>query len=292
MTIREIIKRTYSQYKLSPLDSGILLSLAGNLSKEYIIAHPEKIITKLQEKKYKKFIKRRAAGEPIAYIAGTKEFFGLDFFVNKNVLIPRPETELIVEEVIKKIQNDKFQIPDTLIDVGTGSGNIIISVYKNLPQRIRRQINFYATDISNSALRIAKQNAKKQKIDKKIKFSQSDLLKYFLENKKIKPKNIFVVANLPYVSLSIYKKNINILQHEPTQSLISKQNGLRHYVRLIKQIRKLNGLYYMLQATCFIEISPEQKPEIARFSKIYLPGSNIKFFKDFSGKWRVAEIRI
>src|SRR4030042_2358839 len=97
ITIQEILRKTYSQYKLSPLDAEILLSLSISEPKEYILAHPEKNLTKLQVKKYISLAKRRSTGEPIAYITKKKEFFGLEFFVDRNVLIPRPETELLVE---------------------------------------------------------------------------------------------------------------------------------------------------------------------------------------------------
>ena len=165
MTIQEILRKTYSTYKLSPLDSEILLSLALAKPKEYILAHPENKISPAQIKKYYSFVERRSTGEPIAYIAGKKEFFGLDFIVDKNVLIPRPETELLVEHAIEKILNTKYGMPDTIIDVGTGSGNIIISIAKNLP--IKNKTNFYAVDISKKSLEVAKKNAKKIKLIKK-----------------------------------------------------------------------------------------------------------------------------
>jgi len=108
MTIQEILHKTYSAYKLSPLDAGILLSLVITKPKEFILAHPEKKLAPAQIKKYFSFAKRRAKGEPIAYITGKKEFFELDFVVNKNVLIPRPETELLVEFALEKIQAKKY----------------------------------------------------------------------------------------------------------------------------------------------------------------------------------------
>ncbi|MFH0930119.1 MAG: peptide chain release factor N(5)-glutamine methyltransferase [Candidatus Moraniibacteriota bacterium] len=297
MTIREITQKMYSKYKLSPIDMGILLSLAGNFSKEHILAHPEKKLSAMQTKKFDSFCARRASGEPVAYIAGKKEFFGLEFLVNKDVLIPRPETELLVEETIKKInkffaetrliaslhENDKL----TVIDVGTGSGNIIISIAKNIPQIFQKKTNFYAIDISKESLRVAKANTKKHKVDKKIKLVQSDMLEYFVK-RKIKLENILIVANLPYVSENIYKQNYKNLKYEPKKALLSGRRGLQHYKDLFAEIKKI-----LITAHCslFIEFSPEQKPEIGRIIKKCLPKAKTKFFKDLAGKWRMTEVK-
>jgi len=287
MTIREILEKTYSKYKLSPLDAGILLSLAIKRPREYILAHPEKKLTALQTKKFLLFAKRRSAGEPVAYITRKKEFFGLEFLVNKNVLIPRPETEMLIEETLKKIQDTRYKIPNTIFDVGTGSGNIIISIAKNIPDKIKRKINFFAIDISKESLRVAKANAKRYKLNKKIKFVQSDLLEYFVK-RKTKLENILIIANLPYVSKNIYKKNKNNLKYEPKNALISKNKGLDHYLRLFKQTR----LLFIVHCSLFIEFSPEQKPQIGRIIKKYWPKAKISFFRDLAGKWRVASISL
>jgi len=286
MTIREILIKTGSTYNLSPLDMGILLSLALVKPKEYILAHPEKKISSVQIKKYHSFAKRRSVGEPIAYIAGKKEFFGLDFIVDKNVLIPRPETELLVENAIEKIKNAKCDMPNTIIDVGTGSGNIIISIAKNIPSKIKNKTNFYAVDISKKSLEVAKENAKKNKIDQKIKFIQSNLLEYFqpLVEKNKKFKNILIIANLPYVSPKIYNANKNNLKFEPKTALLSRNNGLDHYIKLFKQVR----LLFTVHCSLILEFSPEQKSEISRIITRYLPKAKAEFFKDLAGRWRVA----
>lgn len=289
MTIKGIIKSAGLNGSVSPLDREILLSLALKKSKEYILAHPEKKLAKGQIAKLKKYIKRRSAGEPIAYITGQKEFFGLDFGVNKNVLIPRPETELLVELAINKIQNTRYRMRDTIIDVGTGSGNIIVSIAKNLPRKIQNKTNFFAADVSRSALRVARQNAQKHKVDKKIKFIQSDLLEYFPKN-KIKTKNILIVANLPYVSPALFKKNESNLCFEPKNALISPQRGLRHYKRLLKEIGNICEKRFVFRVSCCAEISPEQKPQIGRIARKILPKAKIQFFKDLAGKWRIAMI--
>lgn len=284
MTIQEILRKTYTEYKISPLDAEILLSLALTKPREYILAHPENKISPTQIKKYCSFAKRRSAGEPTAYIVGKKEFFGLDFIVNKNILIPRPETELLVELALQEIHDTKY---NAIIDVGTGSGNIIVSIAKNVPAKRKNKINFFAIDISKKSLQVAKANARKNKVEKKIKFTQSDMLEYFLKN-KIEFENILIIANLPYVSPEIFQKNKSNLKFEPKTALLSQNNGLAHYINLFEQIRLLITGHCSL----IIEISPEQKPEIGHIIKKYLPKSKVKFFKDLAGKWRMAEIKI
>lgn len=277
---------------MTPLDREILLSYTLKKPREYLFTYPEYKPTKSQIARYRLYVIRRLHGEPIAYITGKKEFFGLDFFVNKKVLIPRPETELLVELVLKKILISQFSTLNShIIDVGTGSGNIIISIAKNTPEKIRRKINFYALDISKKALSIAKKNAKKHKIAKNIKFIQSDLLKYFLE-KKIKFENMLIVANLPYVPQKLYQKNSKNLKYEPKIALISKKNGLDYYLKLLSQIKQLWNRYYASHVTCYFEISPEQKKALIKAVKKELPSAKIKFFKDLAGKTRSVKITI
>jgi len=233
----------------------------------------------------------------------------LDFILNRNVLIPRPETEFLTEKTICNLKNlfchptldagsrkrsfsldSRFRGNDKVmvIDVGTGSGNIIISIIKNIPEKVQKKIVFYAVDISKEALKVAKINAKKHKVHKKINFIQSDLLGYFLKN-KLKFKNIFIIANLPYVSPKLYKKNKNNLHCEPKEALISSNRGLSHYTRLFWEIYKK---CYGLRVTCFVEFSPEQKPEIYQIIRKIWPRAKTKFFKDLAGKWRIAVILI
>lgn len=182
------------------LDAEILLSHTLNKSREDILTHPEIKLDVNQIKAYKKLLVRRQTGEPIAYLVGYKFFYGLKFKVNHHTLIPRPETELMVEQALKNIVCDTdCQTKNTIIlDVGTGSGAIIISLFKQLTINNKKlRIDFFATDISDNALRIAKQNAKNNRI-KSIAFLKSDLLNH----RKIKrlfqqEKPLVILANLP-----------------------------------------------------------------------------------------------
>lgn len=285
MNIKKILQNTL----LPPLDAELLLSRTLKKPRKYLFTHPEKKLTKNQIVKFNNFSKRRAKGEPIAYLLGKKEFYGLEFLVNKNVLIPRPETEMLVDRCLDIILDTKYSIPDTkIIDIGTGSGNIIISIVKNIPAKIRKKINFYATDISEKTLRVAKKNARKHKIDKYIKFIKSSLLEF--ASKKKSEGNVIIVANLPYVSRSLYQKHKDNLKYEPKTALISEKNGLERYVRLIREIGKIRKSGISGRVLAFFEISPEQKKGISEIIRQALPPAKIRFFKDLSGKTRVVKI--
>jgi release factor glutamine methyltransferase len=289
------IQKKYSR-KIDSLDLELILSHAIQKPQEFVLAHPEKEINVTQVSKINKLMERRLKHEPMAYILGEKEFYGLNFKVTKDTLIPRPETEHLVDAVISNLQlatskNKKT----TIIDIGTGSGNIIISLAKNIPSYKLRvtSYEFFGIDISKKALHIARYNAKKNKISKQIKFIKSNLLNYFLQAKsyKLKADKLIIVANLPYVSEKIYSTvSPDIKNFEPKSALLSDLNGLSHYEKLFQQLHKLEIGNWKLEI--FLEFSPEQKSQLQKLIKKYFPKNKIDFFKDLAGKWRVASFTI
>ncbi len=305
MTIRQILQNKKPPRGITPLEAELILSHIIKKPREFLFAHPEYKLSKSHFPHFKSHVMRRLRGEPIAYITGKKEFFGLNFEVNKNVLIPRPETELLVEKALDLLFKVRpFRLakgstlgvpkvePSAIIDIGTGSGNIIISIAKNIPDKIKKGIDFYALDISKKALGIAKKNAKINKVEKFIKFFQSDLLCCFLKKNRLSAKNLIIAANLPYLSPELYQKNRNNLKYEPKIALLSQKNGLNHYERLFRQLRDICKLYGFLQVFCYVEISPEQKTALIRLQKKHFPNAKLKFQKDLAGKNRVAEFAI
>ncbi len=273
---------------LASLDVELLLAHELRKSREFVLAHPEIELTKKQEVKSKELIARRLKHEPLAYILGHKEFYGLNFLVTRDTLIPRPETEMLVEktlQVITKIKTGHINI----IDVGTGSGNIIISIAKNLK---KRKINYFGVDISKKALQVAKHNAKKNNLAK-IKFLQGNLLDPLVRNWELGIGNskTIVLANLPYLSKEIYSATLPTVKNfEPKSALYSPASGLAHYEKLLKQIKLLSTKYKI--PTTILEISPEQKPALKLLAVAYLPGARIDFQKDLAGKWRICEINL
>jgi len=292
---RESIKKT----SRSPqLDAEVLLSFILKEDKAWLYSNPEYSVTKLQEQKFKNLIKKRSNRWPVAYLIGHKEFYGLDFKVTRNVLIPRPESELLVELALQRIKN--------VVDVGTGGGNIIISLAKNIK---KKKIKFYATDISQKALKIARQNARTHKVLSKIKFLQGDLLTPLLKTNNYKLQTTLILANLPYLTKAQMKNPE--FKHEPRLALKSGKDGLDHYQRFFKQLssfchpgldpgssarfsampagRRLEGRN---DITILIEHDPAQKTKLTKLISHHIPQTKITSHKDLSHRPRVLEIKI
>ena len=231
------------------LDSEILLSETLQQKREEVLTNLNQKISKKNIFKYKRFIKRRAESEPIAYIIKKKEFWSKNFFVNKNTLIPRPETELIVERLIKIIKKKGILI----LDVGTGSGCILISLMSEL--KCSKGIGI---DISSKAINVAKKNRDKHGMQKKLLFLQKSITSEF--NQKFD----LVVSNPPYIKTNEFKNlSADIQNYEPKIALDGGNDGLDLIKKVIyktKNILKLNGLLAL-------EIGNEQ---IDKVSKILL----------------------
>jgi len=261
--------------KIDHLDLDLIMAHVLRKPREFVLAHLEYKPSRAQLTKMRSFIARRGKQEPLAYILGHKEFYGLNFKVSTDTLIPRPETELLIEEVLQLNPQGK-----NIIDVGTGSGNIIITLAQNIPAKNI----FFGIDISKEALKIAKQNSKINQVLNKIKFLHGNLL-----DKIKKIDNSIIIANLPYLSQEIYDATLpNVKKFEPKSALYSPKEGLGHYDRLMEQIAKLNPK----TCTIFLEISPEQKTKLPKLIKKHLPRARIGFHKDLADKWRVCKIEI
>ena len=220
----EILKKS-NVYNYN-LDSELLLANTLNITREKVLINLQSKISLNDFDYYKRLILRRYKKEPIAYILKKKEFWKNLFFVNKNVLIPRPETELIVDEIlsITEITSRK-----KILDIGTGTGCIIISIIKERP-------NFHATalDISKKALNIAKYNAKMHHLLNKIKFINIDVDE-FQHN-----KYDFIVSNPPYIKkFDLKRLDVDVKNFEPHIALEAGIDGFRDIKKLIKKSKKL-----------------------------------------------------
>lgn len=276
-----------NKIKLNSLDIELILAHVLKKTREYIIAHPEYKLTKSQIAKCKLLIKKRVNSLPIAYITGEKEFYGLKFKINKNVLIPRPETELMVEEALKLVASNPQ--PTTIIDMGTGSGCIIITLAKKI-----KNCQFFAIDISTKALVIAKQNANLNSVVKKIKFIKSNLLESIINNSKYKLKNskLIILANLPYLTPTQIKNSPSI-KYEPKLALTAGLDGLKYYGRLFQQICALRIARCELRdINILCEIDPSQTVKIKQMVKRELPKATLQIKKDLSGLNRLVIIKI
>lgn len=263
------------------LESEVLLAFVLGKTREFLIAHPEEEVAKDAGKRFAFLCKKRVSTIPLNYLTHHREFYGLDFYVDSRVLIPRPETELLVDEVLDFCGNSKELLEKPRIcDVGTGSGCIAVSLAKNLPQA-----TITAIDISKPALCVAKKNAKIHGVFGKINFLQSDLL-----GKISKGKFDCMVANLPYIS---QKETVSlareIVDHEPHIALFGGKKGTELFEKLFGQILKMKFKPEMLIG----EIGFSQKNKISQLIKIQLGKcvQSVEWKKDLAGHNRTFIIR-
>lgn len=303
MNIQQTLKDSADKLKSrnipsAHLDAEVLLLEAlrkcgKNIEKSWLYINNDYALNKIEEKQFNGFLNQRIKQKPIAYIIGYKEFYGYNFFVNKNVLIPCPETELIVEEILKIIyENRNAKDRFNLIDVGTGSGCIIISILNELNKNKKNNIIGYAlaNDISKKAIKIAKTNALKYKLDRKINFIAGDL-KNVINQKTFSPsKKTIIAANLPYIKNSDYKTlPKNVRNYEPKIALLGGIDGLDRIRRLIYKISQINK-----QKTAIfliIEADPRQINKIKKILESELQNANIKMARDLNQKKRIILAR-
>ena len=250
------------------LDAEIILSSIVKKERDYIILNETDQINQFLIKKFYNFINRRKIGEPISYIVKSKFFWNNCFFVNKDVLIPRPDTEHIVEEVLKLVRVNSRK---SVLDIGTGSGCILLSILKE-----RKLLTGYGIDISKKSINVCKINAKRLEINSRVKFYVSDIDKFFLGKYDI------VVSNPPYIDTSKIKYlEKDVSKFEPRLALDGGVDGFSEITKVVgktKDLIKKNGLF-------ILEIGFKQKEkviEILNKKGFYIK----KIIKDYAGKDR------
>ena len=250
------------------LDSELLLSSTLKIDRSQIILNLDKEIKIMEKNFFLNLIKRRKKNEPIAYIIGYKEFWKEKFKVNNNVLIPRPETEILVEQVINELNiNSKKRI----LDIGTGSGCIILSILKE-----RKKCMGVGIDISKNAIKLAKYNAKIQHIKNRIKFFNTDIDNFYSN------KYDLIISNPPYIDLNkINDLDKDIKNHEPK---IALDGGIDGYEKIRLVIKKSSNLIKR-KGKLFLEVGFDQARETLRILNIYGFYNN-KIVKDLSKKNR------
>lgn len=259
------------------LESRILLASILKTTQEGLLIRYNEPISQEEEKTFYEHIKCRKALEPIAYIVGKKEFYGRDFIVNKHVLIPRPETELIIDRVVLEYQKNFADKEVTILDLGTGSGAIAVTLATLIPQA-----KIVAIDISDEALALAAENAKLHDAIAQIQFIKSDWYSN-LSGKKFD----FIISNPPYISPDnkIYMAQETIL-YEPEQALFAVENGLINYRKIIFELNN----FLKNENKVFLEIGFNQAEDVINILKEY-PFTEIVISKDLSGHNRVIEFR-
>jgi release factor glutamine methyltransferase len=254
----------------TPLECELLLRHVLGISRTQLYLDLDRRLSPEEEEAFRQLLRRRLSGEPAAYITGHREFYGLDFDVDPRVLIPRPESELLVEEALGLAQEHPLS---TIAEVGTGSGAIAISLALELPEA-----KIYATDISAPALEVARRNCQKHEVIDRICFLSGDMLEPLPE-----PVDL-IIANLPYVR----KSELAGMRFEPRLALDGGRDGMGKIRRLCRQLGgKLRPGGFLL-----LEIGVGQGKEVTALLNALFPTGKIKLMPDLSGIERVVSLSL
>lgn len=289
-TLQKNAKSLSNISEMPQMDAEILLSFVLNKDKTFLYTYPEYKLTVEELKLYSNYIKKRLKGYSVASITGIKDFYSLEFIVNKNTLVPRPETELMVDEVISIIKKDNNLKNITLIDLGTGTGCIPISILKNSN---KQDIKCFAIDISHEALEIAQKNAKKHALTKNISFLRGSLLEPLLKADLIKnnTNSIIITANLPYLTKEQIEDSPSI-QKEPALALDGGLYGMDYYIELLEQIKILENNFKEKQITILAEIDHTQVEVFKKEATKLLPYAKLEVKKDLGNYERLIILKI
>lgn len=292
--LREGVERLREAGSETPrLDAELLLGDAVGVGRTVILAHPDALVGADAARRYRADLERRAAGEPVAYLRGLKEFFGLAFSVDRRALIPRPETERLVELGEAELMRRLGAAPRTagtpplrVVDVGTGSGAIVVALAVVLRRRAAlSSVEIHASDLSNDALDLARENAAGHAVADSITFVQADLLPGSGGDEE--GSFDVVLANLPYVRHDAMAGLPVAASFEPVVALDGGVDGLEVIDRLLGQLPGAlsdGGI-------ALLEIGADQGEAIVRHCAERLPGWSCVVETDLAGLPRVARIR-
>jgi release factor glutamine methyltransferase len=261
------------------LDASVLVAHITNKPRTWVMAHPELTLTSDQQNQLNDSLARLGAGEPFPYIIGNWEFFGLNFEITPEVLIPRPETELLVEKAIAWLKKNPGK--RNVADIGTGAGVIAISIALHIPDS-----NILATDVSPKALDVARRNAEKYDMGKRIEFIQCDLLP------DRRPQTVdlsssfdLICANLPYVPTRKLH-DLPVYQREPTSALDGGEDGLD----LLRRLMEISPAWLSPNGLILLEIEATQGMAALSLARDAFAETQISLSKDLAGRDRLLQI--
>lgn len=282
MKIKEVIEEGKNVLSKNNIEDNVivtreLLAFVLGVEKQYLVIHLADELNAEDYIKFKENINKLINGKPLQYITNNQEFMGLNFFVNENVLIPQPDTEIIVEETLKKckellLKNGKIKI----LDLCTGSGAIAVS----LSIFLGGEAEVFASDISTKALEVAKYNNGKNNTN--VRFIESNLFKNIQEQKF----NI-IVSNPPYIRSDVINKLSKQVQNEPHLALDGGEDGLKFYKKIIEQ-----SCNYIENGYLILEIGYDQKEDVENLLKENKNYSEIKTIQDLSGNDRCVIAKV
>lgn len=281
MTIKEILDKGTIMLKNDKIENPkqkarLLLQHVLKMTREQIIIYDTKQINKKEEQEYISNINKLIKGKPLQQITKTQEFMKMNFYINENVLVPRPDTEVLVEEVI---QIAKTMRKPVVLDMCTGSGAIAISIAKYV-----EDAKIYATDVSIEALKVAQKNAKDNKVDEKIKFIESDLFSEINKNIKFD----IIVSNPPYIKTDIIKTLNKDVQSEPIIALDGGKDGLKFYRKIIKEAY----IHMKYNSYLCMEIGYDQKIDVMEIIEYQKKFTNIYCKKDLYDNDRIIVAKL
>lgn len=282
MKIKEVIEEGKNVLSKNNIEDNViitreLLAFVLGVEKQYLVIHLDDELNAEDYIEFKENINKLINGKPLQYITNNQEFMGLNFFVNENVLIPQPDTEIIVEETLKKckellLKNGKIRI----LDLCTGSGAIAVCLENFLGDKAE----VFASDISTKALEVAKNNNEKNNTN--VRFIESNLFENIQEQKF----NI-IVSNPPYIRSDVINKLSKQVQNEPHLALDGGEDGLKFYKKIIEQ-----ACNYIENGYLILEIGYDQKEDVENLLKENKNYSEIKTIQDFSGNDRCAIAKV
>jgi len=251
------------------LEAEVLLAHVTGLPRTALLAHPERSLPAARQIAYRGLLRRRAASHPLPYLTGRVEFYGLELAVTPDVLIPRPETETLVEMALERR-------PATVVDVGTGSGCIAVALAVHLPGA-----RVYATDISAPALRVAAANARRHGVQDRVRLIRCDLVG------PLRGPFDLIVSNPPYVAEEEWGHlPRSVRQHEPALALHGGPDGLAVARRLLESAPPLLGP----SGALLVEIGAAQGERAAALARSLLPKGHVAIHPDLAGRDRVLEV--
>ena len=277
VTVREALRLANlvlreAQIETPRLDAEVLLAHHLGISRSQLLARLDFALDAEMEDGYRALVERRSLHEPVAYIIGYKEFYGLKIQVDRRVPIPRPETEILVEATLAWARQGKSPV----IEVGTGSGAVAVALAVNLPQA-----EIYATDLSPAALEVAEENYRRHNVLDRIFLLEGDLLEPLPEPVAL------VVANLPYLShQDLEGAPPEVAKYEPRRAFDGGLNGLDHYRRLFAQAPS----HLLPGANIYLEVGASQAQAINRIAREEFPQAKVAVIKDLAGLDRVLFI--
>lgn len=253
------------------LEAEVLLAHVTGLTRAALLAHPERPLRLEETIRYRTLLDRRAEGYPLPYLTGRVEFYGLELTVTPDVLIPRPETELLVDLALDRK-------PRRAIDVGTGSGCIAVALAVSLPS-----VRVIASDVSRAALLVADENARRHRVRDRVHLVQCDLICALAAEVDL------VVANLPYVAHSEWASlPLSVRQYEPRLALDGGSDGLRAIERLLRAAPR----FVRPGGAILVEIGSGQGRAVLELARSVMRSTKVRVRRDLAGRDRVLEVEV